>query len=172
MSCSVKFRKGDKESLTKEFLDKTKFGGDIFTVEKLKEPQLLREENILAVHFANAGAQGDAGAVEILYNYCNKIKVIYGNYAYEELDLDALCEKVPALDRLLRGDYIIPYPYAGELNIPDDWGYMYMGCMNHFLGRKEIMLQSAEFIKYMLKNGGYTFQVFDAVAWFFFAEEI
>ncbi len=134
-----------------------------------QNPFQLFDDNILAVHFADAGAQGDAGAVEILYYTPQSgIRILYGNYAWDDLDLDAVIRKLPmlkCLDSRGRLPSNPPYPFRGSLDIPAEWGYIYMGCMNHFFARDFICDRTGTFVK-ILKDERRGDQIFNAIAWF------
>ncbi len=69
MDSSVVYRIGTNEELASEFLQMDKNGTPKFGVTKIEKPIRLISEDILAVHYADVGAQGDKGAVELLYSY-------------------------------------------------------------------------------------------------------
>ena len=131
----------------------------------LQNPDDLMKENVLAVHFADAGAQGDAGAVEILYCLPDEVKILYGNYCYGTLDLDAVIRKLPmlkCLDTRYTSEY--PYPFGGRIVIPDGWRYLYMGALNHLFVRQEIAEKTGEYIKTVIEKTG-SWEAFHAIAW-------
>jgi len=166
MTSSFSYRTGNNESLASEFVQLANEGSLKFEVTKLKSPIWLIPEDILAVHYADAGAQGDAGAVELLYCSPNGVQVLYGNYAYGDLDLDAVIKLLPMLRCLdTRERFEPPYPFGGSLEVPSDWGYIYMGCMNHFFARRELCDNTSGFLDYLLNNGGRSWQIFEAIAW-------
>lgn len=163
---SIKIRTGHEESLVSEFLRMDDMRQLKLTVLKLDNPDLLEEENILAVHYADSGAQGEAGVVKILYRSRYGVQILRGNYVYGNLNLYAVIQKLPMLSCLNSyGQFDPPYPFGGRLDIPVGWGYLYMGAMNHFFARKEICDKTSSFIKTLLNQGGGSWQVFDAVAW-------
>ena len=162
MSHSIPFRAGDEEALAEEFIRLAKERHVKFDAVRLEDPGILADEDILAVHYADAGAQGDAGAVEILYRSPGGLQVLYGNYVYDDLDLNAVIQKLPMLGCL---DCRRPYPYGGQLDIPPDWGYLYMGAMNHFYARDTICERTGVFIR-IIQQKYYRSRIFDAVAWF------
>ena len=164
MHLPLPYRTGEDESLAAEFIQLAKMRR--LSKDNL-DPNHLTEEGILAVHFADAGAQGDAGAVEILYRSENDLRILYGNYAYGKLDLDAVLRKLPMLGQLDSRDRLRsnpPYPFGGGLHIPSGWLYMYMGCMNHFFVREEIGDKTRTVVEILCRSGR-NWRVFDAVAW-------
>ncbi|MBE6949448.1 MAG: hypothetical protein E7456_06335 [Ruminococcaceae bacterium] len=172
MYSNIIFRTGDEKFLVAEFLHLRENQLLKFEVASLENPNELVADNILAVHYADGGAQGVAGAVEILYCSQQCVKVFYGNYVYDNLDLDAVIEKIPVLEYFdSRGGLIPPYLFGGEIDFPEDWGYLYMGAMNHFFVRKIILDKTETFINTLMNNGGRSWQVFDAVAWFCMAQQ-
>lgn len=170
MYSSISFRTGEPSSLVGEFIEMFKTRRPRFTVADLENPQKLLDANILAVHFAAGGAQGDPGAVEILYRQGDGIQILYGNYVYENLDVDAVFQKIPVLRCFDSSRGCLPYPFGGQFNIPEDWKYVYMGAMNHFLCRTEIFEKALPFLEALLENVGDRSQVFCALAWFCGAE--
>ena len=158
---SITVREGDVETLVSEFIQMDNQGLINFKVEGLENPDGLVENNILAVHYADGGAQGEAGAVAILYRSQHGIQILHGNYLYGNLNLEAVIRKLPMLKRLVT----LPYPFGDSLDIPEGWKYMYMGAMNHFFVRDTIK-DADTFINLLLNHGGQRWQVFDAVAWF------
>lgn len=167
---SIIIRPGSLVDLTDAFL-REKARGAFKPVAEPLYPAQLREERILAVHFADGGAQGEAGAVEILYRSHRGAQVYYGNYIYGELDYYGLFRALPVLKCLdSRNSSELPYPYGGRPPIPEGWGYLYMGALNHFVVNGEVCDKVSDFVKYFLSHGGETWQVFDAVAWLCGAE--
>ena len=163
---STTVREGETETLVSEFIQMDNQGLIKFKVVSFENPDGLVENNILAVHYADRGAQGDAGAVEILYRSQDGIQILYGNYCYGNLNLDTVIRKLPMLKCLdSRGGLTPPYPFGGSLDIPEGWKYMYMGAMNHFFVRDTIR-DTDTFINLLLNHGGKSWQVFNAVAWF------
>lgn len=154
----IQFRKGDQKALASEFLEKTSL--DNFDCVKLANPEKLVADDILAVHYSDVGAQGDAGVVEILYLSKEGLQILKGNYAYGDLDIDAVYQKLPMLEYLdcRKG---MPYPFGGKLIIPTGWGYLYMGLSNHFFARRIIWKNAAEFIRSVYRD-----LVFEATAWY------
>ena len=164
---SFTVREGDVETLVSEFIQMDNQGLINFKVISLENPDGLVENNILAVHYADGGAQGEAGAVAILYRSQHGIQILYGNYIYGNLNLDAVIRKLPMLKCLdSRGKRTPPYPVGGSLDIPEGWKYMYMGAMNHFFVR-DTARDTGTFINLLLNRGGQSWQVFHAVAWFY-----
>ena len=164
-------RTGDERLLAREFLRKCDYRLLDFDVGDL-DPQQISEDDVLAVHFADAGAQGDAGAVELLCRSPQGTRILYGNYAYGTLDLDGVISRLPMLRSLdSRRAVKPPYPFGGTLVVPDEWGYMYMGAMNHLFVRKPIRDRTKDFIAALSVEGGHSSQVFDAVAWFCMARQ-
>lgn len=171
MYSSLPVRKGDPESLTSEFLQVEKNDFLHFDFGNLDNPHTLEEENILAVHFSLPGAQGEPGAVNILYRFPQDIQVLHGNYVFGKLDFDALTRKIPMLKLLDDQDRTsLPYPFGEKLNVPDGWICHYMGALNYFFTRKEIADKTKPFVNYLLAHGGHSWQIFDAVAWFYEAK--
>ena len=167
MCFSNTVREGDVVALVSEYIQMDNQGRINIEVQDLENPDILEENNILAVHYADRGAQGDAGAVEILYQSQNNIRVLYGNYGYGNLDLDAVIRKLPMLS-CLDSRYTLspPYPFGGNLDIPNGWRYGYMGALNHFFVREEFIDRVEPFVNAFLKQGGQRCQMFEAVAWF------
>ena len=132
----------------------------------LQNPDDLIEENVLAVHFADGGAQGDAGAVEILYSLPDEVKILYGNYCYGNLNLDAVIRKLPLLKSLdSRYASEFPYPFGGRIVIPEGWRYLYMGALNHLFVRQEIAEKTSVYLKTVIEKTG-SWEAFRAIAWF------
>ena len=166
MLAHISFRAGDGESLADEFIQKEQK----LKKDQLLMPSVLAEDKILAVHYADAGAQGDPGTVEILYSAPESVRVLYGNYAFGDLDLDAVIQKLPMLKCLdTRSCSEYPYPFGGKVEIPEGWAYLYMGALNHFFVRDEICDKVTDFTKVIMQSGR-SWQIFDAVAWFCGAE--
>lgn len=164
MCFSIKFRSGDEKSLVTEYL--LNKNERLLKSESLN-PYMLTQENVLAVHYAERGAQGEGGAVKILYFSQGSLQILYGNYVFGDLNHDALISKLPmlkAFDSLAR--LKDPCSFNENIDTADNWSYMYMGALNHFLVRQKLGDEAHDFIKVLLKNGGYTWDVFDAVAWF------
>lgn len=169
MFSSVRFRIGDAHDLANEYSE------FLNNRTRLKYSNLdagtLDESKILAVHFASAGAQGDAGGVEILYCDEQGIKSLYGNYCYGNLDSDILYKKLPLLKNLDgRRSIAPPYPFGGEIELPDGWLYDYMGYINHFFIREEINNRASEFLGAVVNNEHTYFLLFDSLAWLCQAE--
>ncbi len=162
----VSFRSGDEHTLALEYVQMNKANLLTFKCADLSNPGMLHADNILAVHYADGGAQGDAGAVEILYYTQKDVQILYGNYAYGNLNLDAVIILLPMLKSLdSRYCFEPPYPFGGKLDIPVGWKYLYMGAMNHFFVRQEIAERTGEFIKTVIdETGGW--EAFNAIAWF------
>ena len=165
----VRYRAGDEQTLANEYSE--------FLNNKMRlkyailDIDTLDESKVLAVHFASAGAQGDEGGVEILYYDNQEIKALYGNFCYGNLNSDALYEKFPMLKSLDgRRSLTPPYPFGGELEIPDGWLYAYMGYMNHFFIRKEINDKAEAFLGAVINNERSRFSLFNSLAWFCQAE--
>ena len=169
MNCPFSFREGDERALAEEFLRMRHEGLLDMLTKPLGDLQFLKEELIWAVHYSDGGAQGDAGAVEILYETPREPRFLYGNYISGGLDLNAVIRRLPMLGsldtRYGRNGFRPPYPFGGSLEIPPEWGYLYMGAMHHFYARKEICGRTAEFVR-VLKEHGRGNEVFNAVAWF------
>ena len=164
MELPIPFRAGDEKSLAEEFIHLAENRRWRRQSAELKDPASLEEERILAVHYADLGAQGDPGAVEILLRTGEGVQILYGNYALD-LDLDAVIRKLPMLKCLdSRGSYLPPYPFGGRLEVPSGWAYQYMGAMNHLFVRREIADRSADFVRIIFQNGR-GWQMFDAIAW-------
>ena len=156
---------GDENALASEFVRKQKENLIKLNTCDLQAPRELEETNILAVHYADGGAQGDAGAVEILYFSNHNVQVLYGNYCYGNLDLNEVICKLPMLKSLdSRYSFEPPYPFGGSLTIPEGWNYLYMGAMNHFFVREGIAEKASTFLKIVQKEIG-SWIVFDAIAW-------
>lgn len=159
------FREGDESSLATEYIRIVRESKMKLETVQLDNPYILRKEDILAVHYADSGAQGDAGAVNILYCTQNNVRIYHGNYAYGNLDLDEVIRKLPML-KCLNSFYSFspPFPFGGKIDIPEGWEYLYMGAMNHFYVRESIADKSRTFIEIIIKKiGGW--EAFDAIAW-------
>ena len=171
MDSWIPFRSGNEEFLAAEYIELSDRRQLEFDVAALDHPQRLAEEDILAVHDSDSGAQGDAGAVEILYRSSSGVQIMYGNYAYGDLNLNDVIQKLPFLRCLdSRGSLTPPYPFGGKLEVPTGWGYVYMGAMNHLFIRKEICDRAGTFMKNVFDDCG-GWQLFRAVAWFCGAKE-
>lgn len=169
MYTSISFRPGSEEALALEYI--RKINNLRPETEPLEHPEYLEEANILALHYADSGAQGDPGAVEILYRTPRGVKVLYGNYAYGNLNLDAVIRKLPMLKSLdSRRAMTPPYPFGGNLHVPEGWGYLYLGALNHFYARDEVCSHTETFLKTFLSNSDRRWQVFEAIAWYCGAE--
>lgn len=166
MQLNITFRSGEERILASSFLVKYNIGdGEILERAKINDISELDEENIVAVHFADTGAQGDPGAVELLYNSVEGIQILYGNYAYGNLNIDMVFDKLPFLCCLdSRGTNDAPYPLGGKLVIPIGWNYIYMGAMNHFFCRDIVADKTRIFAGVIAKNKRSS--LFDAIAWF------
>ena len=164
MDVSVPFRAGSEEDLAEEFIRTAK--EDLLRLEAsdLTDPAALAEENILAVHFADTGAQGDSGAVEILYLSQKGVRILCGNYAFGKLDLDAVLQKLPMLKSLDGRGGKRPYPMGGKLEIPEGGGYVYMGAFHHLFVRDAVCDRTSTFLRLLLHDHR-SWQLFDAVAW-------
>ena len=160
------FRSGDGRTLADIFISEYSNGLPQLYRERLEDPKLLAEDDIMAVHFAAPGAQGEGGAVEILYSSQDSIRMFYGNYVYKGLDLDAVIQKLPILKQLdTRGSTALPYPFGGSLDVPENWTYLYMGAMNHFFVRKDIYDRAEDFLNIVEQEIGGA-EIFTAAAWF------
>lgn len=166
MYSDIAFRNGDEENLALKFLEEY-----ILEKERIKKSALdnisyLDEKSIIAVHFADAGAQGDSGCVEILYFSDRTIRILYGNYAYGNLDLNKVFEKLPMLRSLDTRSGNVPYPFGGCVDIPKGWGYMYMGVMNHLFCRDFVADRTRTFVETIIEQKTCNWALFDAIAWF------
>ncbi len=166
MDPAVSYRAGNQESLAEEFIRLHQERQLNFHYKKLGKLYEYFDEDILAVHFADGGAQGDPGAVELLYLSNTGIQLLYGNHTYGDLNLDEVLMKLPMLKPLdSRNRFELPYPFGGHLDIPSGWKYMYMGAMNHFFVREELFDKADTFIKVILDRGR-TWLIFRAISWF------
>lgn len=147
---SITVREGDVETLVAEYVQKKRQGLIELKVEDLANPDSLMKNNILAVHFAATGAQGEGGAVRILYRSQHGTQILHGNYVYGNLNLDAVIQKLPMLN---------------SPDVPEEWEHIYMGAMNHFFVKKSIR-DIDKFIKLLKDYDAYSWRVFDDVAWF------
>lgn len=162
----IPFREGDETSLADEFIQLLESKSLKLKTEELADLSDVTEYNVLAVHYADAGAQGEAGAVYLLYHSHDGTKILCGNYVYGNLNLNDLVRKIPMLktfDR--RYSFELPFPFGGEIEIPNDWCYYYMGCMNHLLVREMISDRINVFLNTVIKETG-SWNAFDAIAWF------
>lgn len=170
MYTSIKYKTGDPEALASEFfelLDKRM----VLKYVPLENPEFLDRNSILAVRFTSDGGQGDIGGVELLYLTEDGIKVLYGNFYYGGLNVNALIQKLPILKNVYNPrSPILPYPYEGELELPSEWVHIYMRFMNYFFVREAICEKADLFIKAILNSDGGLFSIFRAVAWFCGAE--
>ena len=97
---SIRFRSGDEHTLAIEYVRMKQSNLLVDKTVDFPNPLLLNSENILAVHYADGGAQGEAGAVRILYYTQNEVQILYGNYIYGNLNLDAIISILPMLKSL------------------------------------------------------------------------
>ena len=156
MSSNLKIRRGSDKALASEFMKLYESDSLNFKLSEVWHPGALDESNILAVHYADGGAQGEAGAVRILYEEYGSVKILYGNYVYGDLDLDALIRKLPMLECLNpRGGFALPYPFGGKLSIPDGWQFVYMGAMNYFFHKRRALRQSNTIFQRSLRKRRY-----------------
>ena len=171
-TCSgLSLRTGDAEKLAMRFLESRKNGRFRFRIKKLESTVIPAEQNILAIHYADAGAQGYPGDVRILCDAGWNVRILSGNYAYGSLDLDDLTYKLPILSCLTEAGYQRGKPYSLLPRVPHGWKYLYMGALNHLIIRDEIWGLAKEFLDSVLHVGGQTYQLFDAVFWFCNAKE-
>ena len=166
MYSSIKYKKGDAEALASEFFELLDKRMELKYVP-LENPEFLDKNSILAVRFTSDGGQGDIGGVELLYLDKDGIKVLYGNFYYGGLNVNALIQKLP----MLKSVYAprspnLPYPYEAELELPSGWVHIYMRFMNYFFVREAICEKADLFIKAILNHNGGLFSIFKAVAWF------
>lgn len=172
MYSSIMFRSGSVSILAEEYVQMVNKRESALETKPLENADTLMENNILAVHYADGGAQGEPGAVYILYNTKNGVEILYGNYAYGKLNLDTVINKLPMLRSLdSRYSINIPYPFGGSIDIPAGWAYLYMGAMNHFFVRKGIADMTETFLRIIHRNIG-KWESFNAVAWFCGANRI
>lgn len=170
MHPTFSFRPGGEEALAREFLHLNSWRDLEFEAADLEDEKVLSglvTDDILAIHFADLGAQGEPGTVKILYHSTEGIQVMQGNYAYGHLNLDILVQKLPMLRDLdNRRQASPPYPFGGRLRVTEDWEYMYIGALNHFFARKPLYNKALAFIEMFQKHGGQKWQMFAALAWF------
>ena len=85
---------------------------------------------------------------------------------YEKLDLDDVIQVLPML-KCLDSRYSIepPYPFGGEISVPEGWNYMYMGAMNHLFVKKKIFEEAESFIEFVVRKTG-AWEAFNAIAWY------
>ncbi len=160
MSTPIPFRPGEQEALAEAFIRQRLQ----LAYRPLDHPERLDPEDILAVHYADAGAQGDPGAVWILVRTPEGVGILGGNYAYDDLDLDAVIEKLPMLRCLdTRNAFTPPFPFGGRLDLPPGWGYLYMGAMNHFFARDEVCQRTGKLVGIIHRYS--PLDIFFAVAW-------
>lgn len=164
MYSNIVFRNGEEERLAIEFLGKYISGSEGIKKSRLDNISCLNEELIMAVHYVDAGGQGDSGCVEIIYCSNNEIQVLYGNYVYGGLNIDKVYEKLPMLISLDTRNGNLPYPFGGSVNIPKGWNYVYMGVMNHFFCRDIIADNTRVFVSTIVRDASWA--LFDAIAWF------
>lgn len=156
---------GDGSSSANDYVRMRKSNMIELKTTDIQDLRELLDENILAIHYANSGAQGDAGAVEILYCLHDEVQILYGNYCRGNLSLDEVMIRFPMLNSLDSRYIKFPYPFGGSVSVPDGWGYLYMGAMNHLFVKQEIAEKTQAFIGHVIGaiGGG---EAFDALAWF------
>ena len=159
------------EKLASQFLEFVKNRRLCKKTNKLENTKVPAEQSILAIHYADGGAQGYSGDVRILYDTGWNVRILSGNYAYGSLDLDDLTYKLPILSCLTETGYQRGKPYSLLPRVPHGWKYLYMGALNHLIIRDEIWGLAKEFLDSVLHVGGQTYQLFDAVFWFCNAKE-
>ena len=166
-TCSgLSLRTGDAEKLAMRFLESRKNGRFRFRIKKLESTVIPAEQNILAIHYADAGAQGYAGDVRILYDAGWDVRIMSGNYAYGDLNLEDLVHRLPLLSFFTETGYSRDRGYRDFPEVPSGWIYLYMGAMNHLIIRNTIWESIKDFLDFMMHNGGHNYQLFDAVSWF------
>lgn len=165
MYSAIPFRTGDEDSLAAEFIQTYKTKTLHRDLIELKSPIGVTEDTILAVHFADAGAHGDPGAVEFLCLSQNGIQRMYGNYAHGDPDLSDVIRVLPMLACVDSRDRAKPpFPLGGTLIVPEGWDYWYMGAMNHLYLRHIIGERSERFLK-VVSSTISPRTAFDATAW-------
>lgn len=167
----ISFRTEDEKSLVQEFLQMYKTKKTRFETAELDANNMLLNPEILAIHFAEGGAQGDAGAVEFLYFFDDRIQILYGNYVFGNLDLKLLKQKISVLEPLAINNEEWHYPHERRYHFPEEWKYIYMGAGNHCLLKTEICEKALPFLEALVANGGSRSQLFYAIAWFCRAKE-
>ena len=171
MYSDIVYRAGDEKTLLSEFLMQTDNNSLKFEVSTFQAHK-LEEENVLALHYADGGAQGEPGLVAILYRTQQGVQILVENYIYGHLNLDILIQMFPMLKNFDNRHRLIPRSLSEEnFELPEDWRYLYMGAMNHLFLRKELFAKAHSFIDAYLKNGGYSWRMFSAVAWLCQAKE-
>lgn len=168
MYSDLPHRTGDVSALADEFLKLTEFDLLRFNRDEL-DPHKLVADDILAVHMATAGAQGEPGAINILYRSPQGLRILHGNFFYGNLDFDAVTELLPMLKNL-DGDSFPPFPFGGKLENAAGWKYMYLGSLNHFFGREMICKNCTPFMKKLMASHE-SFHVLYAVAWYYLADQ-
>ena len=100
----------------------------IVVKEELKDEYIkqLSIEDIFFVSFAESGAMGSAGCVEIFSLEEDKIIIRTGNYVYENLNINELADKFPPLNKI---------HYDNDI---ENWKCEYMGAGNHLLIRNDV----------------------------------
>lgn len=162
----IRYRSGDPAALVTEFIRLQKADALNFRTDALTDPRSLSADHILAVHYSDSGAQGEAGLVRLLYRTEQGVRILYGNYLYGDLNLNAVIEKLPMLKSLdSRYSLTPPYPFGGRLEVPDGWKYSYMGAMHYFFVRNEVCDVALPYIQAYMRTVGSYPQTFDAVAW-------
>ncbi len=87
------------------------------------------QDDVVAIKIAASGAMGEPGGVLIFMQQKNKIRVISGNYAYGEFDLDAFLKFMK--DK--QGKSFLSYFMKDE--VPKGWNHIYMGMGNNLYVR-------------------------------------
>ena len=159
------YRNGTPSELAAEFIGTAGTGRLNLKTEEFTDPFILSTDNVMAVHFAHGGAQGECGAVNILYSSPEGIRVLHGNHVYGGLDCDDLIQQLPVLR--VFADTV---PALTGSKLPEGWKYMYMGALNYFVVRQQVCDETEAFIEYLMNNDGQSWQIFDAVAWLYGAD--
>ena len=167
----ISLHSDDAEKLASQFLIFTKNAKLSTKTDKLESAEVPLERSILAIHYADAGAQGYPGDVRILCDAGWNVRILSGNYAYGSLNLDDLTRRLPILSCFTGTGYQHGKPYSLFPQVPCGWKYLYMGALNHLIVRDEIWKLAKEFIDSVLRTDGHTYQLFDAVYWFCNANE-
>lgn len=159
MYSNILLRNGDEEILAKEFLIKNK----VIKIEEITDLERLDINEIIAVHFAEAGAQGDPGCVEIIYYPYSGPQLLYGNYVNGNLRMEEAVKKLPVLRSL---DIIREclYPFQIKEPIPKGWKYMYMGALNHIFARDFLAERIQIFAPTIARKESWN--LFNGIAWF------
>lgn len=95
--------------------------------EQIKQ---MDSEKVVAIMFADSGAQGEGGRLDIYYENENELSVFYGNYVYGKLNLALVLSHLRMLTLLS------PEPETDVLN---RCKRIYLGCGNHLVGRKDLI---------------------------------